>query len=91
MDLEKGEAYEREAARPLPSAMPPAATTITGCPVKGLFAFLHKSTQAGMRMENGVSPVCPPPSPPCAQMISTPGKVFVKLKVGRRVHQEFAP
>lgn len=68
----KGYTYDSAAARPRPSAIPPAATTMTGSPVSGLLAFLHRSTQAGIRIENGVSPVCPPPSPPCAQMMSTP-------------------
>ena len=62
----------RVAASPRPSAIPPAATTTMGSPVSGLFALLQRSTTAGMRMENGVSPVWPPPSPPCAQIISTP-------------------
>lgn len=67
-------AYERATARPRPSEIPPAATTIMGWPVKGLFASLQRSTTAGMRIENGISPVWPPPSPPCAQIISTPGR-----------------
>ena len=66
------EAHDKEAARPRPSATAPAATTITCSPVRGLFLPLTISTVAGMRMENGVSPVCPPPSPPCAQIMSTP-------------------
>lgn len=65
-------AHDRAAASPRPSAMPPAATTRMGSPVSGLRLSLHRSTTAGMRMEKGVSPVWPPPSPPCAQMMSTP-------------------
>lgn len=58
------ETDERAAARPRPSAMPPAATTMTGSPVRGPLAPLQRSTTTGMRMENAVSPVWPPPSPP---------------------------
>lgn len=47
---------DRDAARPRPSAIPPAATTMTGCPVSGLIAFLHKSTHAG-------------PSLPCSELL----------------------
>eukprot|EP00964_Phaeocystis_antarctica_P134418 scaffold98708_cov45-Phaeocystis_antarctica.AAC.1 len=36
-----------------------------------------------MRTEVGTSPVCPPPSPPCAQMMSTPASSAL---VGRRAH-----
>ncbi len=64
--------YDSAAASPRPSAIPPAATTKTGWPVRGLLAPLQRSTTAGMRIEKGVSPVWPPPSPPCAHMMSTP-------------------
>ncbi len=64
--------YARAAAKPRPSATPPAATTMTGSPVRGLIASLQRSTTAGISIEKGVSPVWPPPSPPCAQMMSTP-------------------
>lgn len=63
-DYIAGGAYDSAAARPRPSAMPPAATTKMGSPVKGLLWFLQRSTTAGMRMEKAVSPVWPPPSPP---------------------------
>lgn len=43
-----------------------------GFPVRGDLCPLTISTQAGMRIEVAMSPVCPPPSPPCAQMRSTP-------------------
>lgn len=71
-----GSTHESAAASPRPSAIPPAATTMTGSPVKGLLAFLQRSTVVGIRIENGVSPVWPPPSPPCAQMMSTPRSVL---------------
>lgn len=38
---------------------------LTGPPVKGDFLPLQASTQAGIRIEVAVVPVCPPPSPPC--------------------------
>ena len=56
--------YASAAAKPRPSAIPPAATTMTGSPVRGLLASLQRSTTLGIRMEKGMSPVCPPPSPP---------------------------
>lgn len=37
---------------------------LTGWPVRGDFLPLQRSTQAGMRTENVVLPVWPPPSPP---------------------------
>ena len=60
------------AARPRPSEMPPAATTSTGPPVSGERRPRHRSATAGMRMLVATSPVWPPPSPPCAQITSTP-------------------
>lgn len=71
--------YERAAARPRPSAIPPAATTRMGSPVSGLLAVLQRSTTAGIKIEKAVSPVWPPPSPPCAQIMSTPDTVHEKL------------
>jgi hypothetical protein len=62
----------RAAARLWPLKMPPAAMTWTGCPVIGLVLPLTSWTTVGMRMVVGTSPVWPPPSPPWAQMMSTP-------------------
>src|SRR6516162_315952 len=42
-----------------PLHIPPAATTMAWPPVKGDLYFLATSTTAGMRMEFGMSPVCP--------------------------------
>jgi hypothetical protein len=64
--------HMRFAASPRESYTAPAPTTCTGLPVSGLMWPFTASTQAGMRMEAGTSPVCPPPSPACAQMRSTP-------------------
>ncbi|KAG5716229.1 hypothetical protein E4T56_gene10821 [Termitomyces sp. T112] len=64
--------------KPRPSAMPPAATTTMGSPVRGLVLPLQASTTAGIRIEKAVSPVCPPPSPPWAQMLSTPAMAIYK-------------
>mmetsp|Transcript_56061 Transcript_56061/g.125171 ORF Transcript_56061/g.125171 Transcript_56061/m.125171 type:complete len:302 (+) Transcript_56061:410-1315(+) len=63
---------ERAIASPLPSEMPPAPTTCIGPPCRGERRPLTMSATAGIRMLVGTSPVCPPPSPPCAQMRSTP-------------------
>ena len=60
------------AARELPRYIAPAATTITSWPVNGDFFPLHKSTTWGISIEVGTSPVWPPLSPPCAQIMSTP-------------------
>lgn len=35
-----------------------------GSPVSGLLRPFAASIQAGIKIENGISPVCPPPSPP---------------------------
>lgn len=66
--------------------IPPAATTWTGWP-SPLFLPLQSSTTAGIKtavwisksfdlrtnyLLVGTSPVCPPPSPPCAHIKSTP-------------------
>ena len=53
------------AAMPRPLTMPPAPTTRVSVP-------LHKSTACGTRTSVLTVPVWPPPSPPCAQMMSTP-------------------
>jgi hypothetical protein len=47
----------KEAARPLPSKMPPAATTYTGPPVNGDLLLAHKSTTLGMRIDVATSPI----------------------------------
>ena len=64
-------------ASPRPSKMPPAPTMWIGPPCKGLRASisLTRSQTFGMRTEVGISPVWPPPSPPCAQMMSTPASI----------------
>lgn len=60
------------AATLLPSFIPPAATSVTGFPVRGDLYCLHTSAHAGMRTLVAMSPVWPPPSPPCAMMMSAP-------------------
>lgn len=46
--------YIKDAATPRPSQMPPAATSCTGCPVKGDLYFSTRSAQAG----NKILPIC---------------------------------
>lgn len=45
---------------------------LTGLPVRGDFLSLQISTHAGIKIEVAVDPVWPPPSPPWAQIMSTP-------------------
>lgn len=42
--------YTRDAASPRPSQIPPAATSCTGCPVKGDLYFATISAQAGTKI-----------------------------------------
>ena len=55
----------RAAARPRPSATPPAASTGIGAT-----ALTTMGTSGIVPM----SPICPPPSVPCATMMSTPAR-----------------
>mmetsp|Transcript_32306 Transcript_32306/g.84777 ORF Transcript_32306/g.84777 Transcript_32306/m.84777 type:complete len:242 (-) Transcript_32306:338-1063(-) len=62
---------DSEAASPRPSKMPPAATGTTGTP-KWPTLPLQTSTTCGMSAMVPTSPVCPPPSLPCAIRMSAP-------------------
>lgn len=60
------------AARLRPPETPPAPMRITGFLRSGDVYCAQILAQAGVKILNSISPVCPPASPPCAIIISAP-------------------